>query len=81
MYKNLSTPAAGENIKMVDGQLVVPNNPIIPFIEGDGIGPDIWKAAQFVFDQAVAKAYHGKRKIEWFEVMEDHFLWAMGVDT
>jgi isocitrate dehydrogenase len=68
MYKNLSTPAAGENIKMVDGQLVVPNNPIIPFIEGDGIGPDIWKAAQFVFDQAVAKAYHGKRKIEWFEV-------------
>jgi len=68
MYKNLSTPAAGENIKMVNGQLVVPNNPIIPFIEGDGIGPDIWKAAQFVFDQAVAKAYHGKRKIEWFEV-------------
>ena len=68
MYKNLSTPATGENIKMVDGQLVVPNNPIIPFIEGDGIGPDIWKAAQYVFDQAVAKAYNGKRKIEWFEV-------------
>ncbi|NQV72585.1 NADP-dependent isocitrate dehydrogenase [bacterium] len=68
MYKNLTTPAHGENIKMVDGQLVVPNNPIIPFIEGDGIGPDIWKAAQYVFDQAVAKAYDGKRKIEWFEV-------------
>jgi len=53
---------------MENGRLNVPNNPIIPFIEGDGIGPDIWKAAQFVFDKAVEKAYDGKRKIEWFEV-------------
>ena len=53
---------------MQDGNLKVPNNPIIPFIEGDGIGPDIWKAAQHVFDSAVEKAYGGKRRIEWFEV-------------
>jgi len=68
MYKHLTTPSKGENIKMENGRLNVPNNPIIPFIEGDGIGPDIWKAAQFVFDKAVEKAYDGKRKIEWFEV-------------
>jgi isocitrate dehydrogenase len=68
MYKNLSTPSKGENIKMVDGKLQVPNHPIIPFIEGDGIGPDIWAAAQHVFDSAVEKAYKGSRKIEWFEV-------------
>lgn len=52
-----------------DGLLVVPNNPVIPFIEGDGIGPDIWKASVRVFDAAVAKAYEGKRKIEWMEVL------------
>lgn len=68
MYKHLTTPSKAENIKMENGRLNVPNNPIIPFIEGDGIGPDIWKAAQFVFDKAVEKAYDGKRKIEWFEV-------------
>ncbi|MDA1028633.1 MAG: NADP-dependent isocitrate dehydrogenase [Bacteroidetes bacterium] len=68
MYKNLTTPSKGANVKMVSGKLQVPNNPIIPFIEGDGIGPDIWAAAQFVFDQAVQKAYKGSRKIEWFEV-------------
>ncbi len=53
---------------MEDGNLVVPDNPIVPFIEGDGIGPDIWRAAQHVFDSAVAKAYDGARKISWFEV-------------
>jgi isocitrate dehydrogenase len=52
-----------------DGMLVVPNKPIIPFIEGDGIGPDIWKASVRVFDAAVHKAYHGKKKIEWKEVL------------
>jgi len=52
-----------------DGLLVVPDNPVIPFIEGDGIGPDIWKASVRVFDAAVAKAYEGKRKIEWMEVL------------
>lgn len=47
----------------------VPNDPIIPFIEGDGTGPDIWKASQYVLDGAVQKAYNGERKIEWLEVL------------
>ncbi|OQX78615.1 MAG: NADP-dependent isocitrate dehydrogenase [Bacteroidetes bacterium 4484_249] len=58
----------GEKIRMVNGKLIVPNNPVIPFIEGDGTGPDIWRASQKVFDAAVEKAYNGKRKIEWKEV-------------
>ncbi len=58
-----------EAITKTDTTIVVPNNPIIPFIEGDGIGPDIWAAAQNVFDSAVAKAYGGDRKIEWVEVL------------
>lgn len=59
-----------EKISMqVDGFLHVPDNPIIPFIEGDGIGPDIWKASVRVFDAAIDKAYEGKRKIEWMEVL------------
>ena len=57
-----------ENIRMSDAGLTVPDNPLIPFIEGDGTGPDIWRAAQRVFDAAVAKAYGGKKKIGWFEV-------------
>ncbi len=61
---------AGEKITLGgDGQLVVPDNPTLPFIEGDGTGPDIWRAAVRVFDAAVAKAYGGKRKIEWREVL------------
>ena len=55
--------------KNTDGSLNVPDNPIIPFIEGDGIGPDIWRAAQLVMDSAVEKAYDGKRKIIWLEVL------------
>jgi isocitrate dehydrogenase len=51
-----------------DGTLKVPNNPILPYIEGDGTGPDIWRASQFVFDAAVEKAYGGERKIAWYEV-------------
>jgi isocitrate dehydrogenase len=58
-----------EAITLTEDGLVVPNHPIIPFIEGDGIGPDIWAAAQNVFDTAVEKAYGGERKIEWFEVL------------
>jgi isocitrate dehydrogenase len=62
--------AKGELIvKNTDGSLKVPDNPIIPFIEGDGIGPDIWRAARLVLDAAVEKAYTGKRKINWLEVM------------
>jgi isocitrate dehydrogenase len=61
-------PEGGERITLVDGKLSVPENPIIPFIEGDGIGPDIWAAASRVLDAAVAKAYGGKRRIHWLEV-------------
>ena len=59
----------GEKIKVVDGKLVTPDCPVIPFIEGDGIGPDIWKAAERVFDAAVEKAYQAKRQIVWKEVL------------
>ncbi len=68
MFKNLTAPKSGERITINNGRLTVPNNPVIPFIEGDGTGPDIWKASQAVFDAAVEKAYGGKRRIEWFEV-------------
>ena len=56
-------------IKMIDGKLIVPDNPVIPFIEGDGIGADIWSAAQNVFDAAVKKAYGTDKKIQWKEVL------------
>ena len=61
-------PADGASITRRDGRLVVPDNPIIPFIEGDGTGPDIWRASVRVMDAAVEKAYGGKRKIAWMEV-------------
>ncbi len=67
-YSRLSPPKEGKKIEMQNGKLVVPDQPIIPFIEGDGTGPDIWHASQMVFDAAVAKAYNGKRRIIWFEV-------------
>ncbi|CAN5574444.1 hypothetical protein BH10PLA1_BH10PLA1_11960 [soil metagenome] len=60
---------AGSTISMVNGKLNVPNEPIIPFIEGDGTGRDIWRASVRVFDAAVAKAYAGKKKIAWLEVL------------
>ncbi len=59
----------GEKIRMENGNLVVPDHPIIPFIEGDGTGPDIWRASQKVFDAAVEKAYNGERKVMWKEVL------------
>ena len=68
MFKTLTAPKSGERITISNGKLNVPNHPVIPFIEGDGTGPDIWKSSQAVFDAAVEKAYGGKRKIEWFEV-------------
>ncbi len=58
----------GSKIQMDNGKLLVPDNPVIPFIEGDGIGPDIWNASVRVFDAAVEKAYSGERKIDWLEV-------------
>jgi isocitrate dehydrogenase len=60
----MSTP-----ISLTNGRLVVPDDPIIPFIEGDGTGPDIWRASVRVFDAAVEKAYGGKRRVEWLEVL------------
>jgi isocitrate dehydrogenase len=68
-YDHLTAPATGSRITMVSGKLRVPDQPIIPFIEGDGTGPDIWAASRHVFDGAVRKAYGGKRAIAWFEVL------------
>ena len=62
------TPPAGGKISILGGKLTVPDQPVIPFIRGDGTGPDIWAASERVFDAAVLKAYGGKRKISWFEV-------------
>src|SRR3954466_16092536 len=67
-YKLSTIPKHGDRIGYRDGELVVPDNPILPFIEGDGTGPDIWRASQRVLDAAVEKAYKGKKKIVWFEV-------------
>ena len=66
-YKDI-TPPAGGKISVQNGKLTVPDQPILPFIRGDGTGPDIWAASQRVFDAAVQKAYGGKRKAVWFEV-------------
>lgn len=68
IFEKLKTPTQGEKITIKNGVLNVPKNPIIPFVEGDGIGVDIWKSAQKVLDAAVKKAYNGTRKIQWFEV-------------
>jgi isocitrate dehydrogenase, NADP-dependent, prokaryotic type len=66
-YKDLKAPAGGK-ISIKNGKLNVPDNPVLPFIRGDGTGPDIWAASERVFDAAVQKAYGGKRKVVWFEV-------------
>jgi isocitrate dehydrogenase len=77
----LKTPTEGTPITRNNGRLVVPDNPIIPFIEGDGTGPDIWRASVRVFDAAVKKAFGGRRKLAWFEVpagekaFKDHGEW------
>ena len=69
-YKHIKVPSNGEKITLGKNQVLnVPDRPIIPFIEGDGTGPDIWHASQYVFDKAVEKAYGGKRKIAWMEVL------------
>ncbi len=67
-YKFAQIPASGERITYENGQLSVPDNPIIPFIEGDGTGADIWRASVRVFDAAVEKAYGGQRRVAWMEV-------------
>ncbi len=67
-YNGVAVPANGARITYSGGRYQVPDNPIIPFIEGDGTGRDIWRASSRVFDAAVEKAYNGKRRIVWYEV-------------
>jgi isocitrate dehydrogenase len=67
-FTHVTPPARGQTISVSGGKLAVPDQPIIPFIEGDGTGPDIWRASQRVFDAAVQKAYGGKKRIAWMEV-------------
>jgi isocitrate dehydrogenase len=67
-YQTIDVPEEGEKITVKDGELQVPDWVILPFIEGDGTGPDIWRASQRVFDAAVEKAYQGKRKVAWMEL-------------
>ena len=68
-YNGIAVPAEGEAIEFSGGKFQVPDNPILPFIEGDGTGRDIWKASRRVFDAAVEKAYGGKRQVAWLEVL------------
>lgn len=68
MYEKLTPPTTGSRITFQAGEPIVPDDPIIPFIRGDGTGVDLWPASQKVFDAAVAKAYGGQRKINWFKV-------------
>jgi isocitrate dehydrogenase len=67
-YNGVAVPSGGKAIDYANGKFVVPDNPIIPFIEGDGTGRDIWKASKLVFDAAVERAYGGKRRVVWYEV-------------
>jgi isocitrate dehydrogenase len=67
-YNGLSVPHDGEAIQYSGGNFLIPDRPIIPYIEGDGTGRDIWKASQRVFDAAVEQAYRGRRRVVWFEV-------------
>ena len=68
-FTSLEPPTSGTPLTRRNGQLVVPDDPIVPFIEGDGTGPDIWRASVRVFDAAVAKAYGGNRRLAWFEIL------------
>jgi len=67
-YNDRPVPSDGDAIQVQENKLNIPDNPIIPFIEGDGTGPDIWKAARTVFDAAVREAYGGRRRVAWYEV-------------
>ncbi len=67
-FNGVEVPTDGQKITIENGKLNVPNHPIIPFIEGDGTGRDIWKASQLVFDGAVEKAYGGQRSVKWYEI-------------
>jgi len=80
-YQLLTPPTEGSSIRISNGSLVVPDDPIIPFIEGDGIGPDIWAAAVRVLDAAVEKAYNGTKNIHWFEIYAGEKATAKYGDT
>ena len=67
-FNGVPVPRDGAGIEFVNDKLVAPDNPIIPYIEGDGTGRDIWKASRRVFDAAVEKAFGGKRRVVWYEV-------------
>ena len=67
-YTNVKVPERGEKVTIQNGKLDVPSHPILPFVEGDGTGRDIWRASVRVFDAAVQKAYSGQRQIQWMEV-------------
>ena len=67
-FNGVPVPRDGARIDFVNDEFVVPDNPIIPYIEGDGTGRDIWKASRRVFDAAVEKAFGGKRRVVWYEV-------------
>src|SRR5437867_10571817 len=67
-YEHAKVPAGGGKVEVTGGRPHVPDQPILPFIEGDGTGPDIWRASVRVFDAAVQRAYGGRRKIQWMEV-------------
>ena len=67
-YLHIKIPQDGEKIRVVNNKLKIPSNPIIAFIEGDGTGPDIWRASKRVFEAAVEKAFNGKKKISWMEI-------------
>jgi isocitrate dehydrogenase len=75
-YSGVALPKDGEPIQYSNGTYQVPDNPIIPYIEGDGTGRDIWRASQRVFDAAVAKAYGGKRAVKWFEIFAGEKAYA-----
>ena len=67
-YNGVAVPSDGKKIGYANGKYDIPDNPIIPFIEGDGTGRDIWKASLRVFNAAVEKAYKGRRRVAWYEV-------------
>ncbi len=67
-YNRIPVPYEGSPIEVKNGKFLIPDNPVLPFIEGDGTGPDIWRAARTVFDAAVARAYGGRRRIVWYEI-------------
>ncbi len=68
-FNGIPVPTDGDAIEVRDGRFIVPDTPILPFIEGDGIGRDIWKASRVVFDAAVEQAYGGNRRVVWYEIL------------